>query len=51
MSISAKDLRERFDDLFNARDMVPSTIQDLRMLVGDIVIWIEQQEAKGEKNE
>lgn len=50
MSVSANDLRERFNGLFgtvyteNKIIELSEDVENLRMLVGDIVIWIEQQD-------
>lgn len=47
MSVSAKDLRDRFDGLFDEGDTSFSDLERLRGLIGDIVIWIEEREASG----
>lgn len=47
MKISAKDLRERFNGLYPSAaidDLPDGSVSALRGLVGDIVIWIEEQE-------
>ena len=63
MRIQAKELRERFGKLNQLKDDVPGdhlrgfppqTIEEKRLselfcIVSDIIIWIEQQEEKGEK--
>jgi hypothetical protein len=51
MSITANDLRERFNGLFgtvyteNKYIELSEDVTNLRALVGDIVIWIEEQES------
>jgi len=48
--VRAKDLREKFNLLYEAQERIDMPVEDrcamLRSVVGDIIIWIEEQERR-----
>lgn len=49
--VTAEDLRDRFNGLFEESKTSFSDLERLRGLVGDIVIWIEEREQKDRDKE
>ena len=49
MSISVKDLRQRFDEINHHHPNYLATsveVENLKVIISDIIRWMEEQEAK-----